>query len=143
MVQSIERFFSLHTHASDLLWRKHGDELEAAALSASPAFAQKQMLRLNFDGNDALIEEVRADVRHCLERYDLFRSTILPCMLTTQSVAETKSNLSLLNQGPETSVVYKKLIAGYSGVPTGKQLRRFRQAHLSLCDAVAPWIQVD
>lgn len=41
---------------------------------------------------------------------------------------EQRSNLTMLNQGPETSQVYKKLIAEFAGVPTGKMARLMRAA---------------
>lgn len=36
--------------------------------------------------------------------------------------------LSTLNQGMETSLVYKKLIAEFAGVPIGENLLMFRRA---------------
>ena len=47
--------------------------------------------------------------------------------LRDTSSSSAPQALSLLNQGPETSTEYKRLIASYAGVPLGKELATLRQ----------------
>lgn len=46
--------------------------------------------------------------------------------------AQSKSNLELLNQGTETSMKYKRLLAELLGVPVERELAQLRNAHRSL-----------
>ena len=46
------------------------------------------------------------------------------------------SNLTVLNQGSETSVAYKRRIAEYLGIAAGKRLRQIRQAVVNIQDAL-------
>ena len=46
------------------------------------------------------------------------------------------SNLTVLDQGSETSVAYKRRIAEYLGIATGKRLRQIRQAVANIQDAL-------
>jgi len=61
-----------------------------------------------------------------METHDTFFRTVLRGM--SQSVDSLGSGLSVLNQGTETSVSYKKLIAQYLDVPSGSQLRMLSRA---------------
>ena len=55
-------------------------------------------------------------------------------MLSTQSVDVTGSNLTLLNQGLETSMGYKHCLAA-----TGKWLLQLQDAEKNVLEAIAPF----
>jgi len=79
---------------------------------------------------------------HCvsiLRQREIFVTTILPCLSLVRpanNTSNTNNNthqgggcpLTILNQGPETSQVYKRQLAEYLDVPIGKRLKYFRQA---------------
>jgi len=44
-----------------------------------------------------------------------------------------------LNQGVETSIVFKRLIAQYLDIPTGKRLTLLRRAYSNLSEAMKDW----
>ena len=58
-------------------------------------------------------------------------------MLSAQSVRTTGTSLSLLSQGPETSTMYKRLLAEFLAIPTGKRLRQLQQADRNIRKAIA------
>jgi hypothetical protein len=43
-----------------------------------------------------------------------------------------ESCLAILNQGDETSLVYKRLLAEYVGIPVGNKAKVLRQASINL-----------
>lgn len=55
----------------------------------------------------------------------LYVDVLLPGM--SRFADSSSSPLALLDQGAETSVVYRKLLAELLGVPTGNELRQLRQ----------------
>jgi len=95
-----------------------------------------------FNGDTTRGREILDFVQERVDLHKMFVSTFLPCMLSTKSVADTGSVLSLLNLGPETLNVYKRLIAKFANVATGKTLWRLRRAHRHVRDAMLrlkPW----
>ena len=69
--------------------------------------------------------------------HETFVSTILSAMspsLLLGSSSQSSSALSVLDQGAETALSHKKLIAAYLGVPTGKTLRRLRRARENVAE---------
>ena len=61
--------------------------------------------------------------RQALDNHEDFITTVLRGMSR-----DSGSNLSVLDQGTETSVVYKKLIAEYLGITFGRKLGLARRA---------------
>ncbi|KAG7365829.1 protein of unknown function DUF4116 containing protein [Nitzschia inconspicua] len=101
--------------------------------------ASKTMDKLHFNGHDDKIEGYLSFLNSKLEMYDTFVCCVLGNMLSTQSVITTGSSLTLLNQGRETSVVYKRLLAEYLGIPTGKWLCQLKEARANVIQAIAPF----
>jgi len=64
-------------------------------------------------------------VRHKLHIHGVDVGMLLPGM--SRFGNSSSSGLALLDQGSETSLVYKKLIAEFLGVPIGNELRQLRQ----------------
>ena len=84
------------------------------------------------NGRRALIRGHRIAIASRLEKYDEFFALIL-C-----GVSSGSSTLSVLNQGTETSVNYKKRIAEFLDVPTGQYLCRLRRADARSREALYP-----
>ncbi|KAG7351720.1 protein of unknown function DUF4116 containing protein [Nitzschia inconspicua] len=127
------------------LYLEAGDEVAADPVVMTIAFAglldlaSKTMDKLHFDGHDDKIQSYLSFLNSKLEMYDTFISCVLGTMLSTQSVESTGSTLTLLNQGHETSIVYKRLLADYLGIPTGKWLCQLLQAKANVTKAIAPF----
>jgi len=72
--------------------------------------------------------------------HETFVSTILAAMspslllLESSSSSGSSSALVMLDQGAETALSHKRLIAAYLGVPTGKTLRRLRRARANVTE---------
>jgi hypothetical protein len=98
------------------------------------------MERYHFDGDDSKIREYLSYLQRELEPFELFQSCILGNMLTTQAtMKERVTPLTMLNQGPETSVAYKRRIAEYLGVPTGKWLCQLQAALRNTRNAIGDY----
>lgn len=76
------------------------------------------------------VESFKAEAYAMLTAHQKFCSLVLPAI----SIMNVDSGcaLSLLNQGTATALAYKKRIADFLNVPTGKQLRLLRQAWFKL-----------
>jgi len=75
-----------------------------------------------------------------LEMHKTFFSTFLSGISSrVDESGAGRSSLSVLNQGAETALGYKKLTAQYLDVPTGKRLRLLRHAHRNLTVAMKEW----
>jgi len=114
-------------------------------ITTSPALRYDFELRLNifsFSCNhDRAVQEVeiwaeeehayfrafQSEVNSQLFANEVFTSLVLPAISLDSCCA-----LALLNQGTSTSLGYKKLIAQFLNVPTGKQLRMLREASSAL-----------
>ena len=139
MLQVVQCKPALFDVASENLQRDL--DLAITAFAGPSALAEEHMTRLHFNGLDDVVNELVRSIRERLDWHDTFVATLLRGMSAspTNSTASTPLNLSLLNQGAETSVVYKKLIADFLNVPTGSELRLLRRAHEHVCDAIALW----
>lgn len=111
----------------------------AVAFASCPEIAKDTLLDLHVEGKDDQIESFLRYLRGQLEPFETFRTLILGSMLSTQSVEQTGTTLTLLNQGHETSAMYKREIAAYIGIPSGKRIWRLQQALQNTLEAVAPW----
>jgi len=91
----------------------------------------------------ARIPYVNAKMTRELEVHKTFCSTVLygisDCSVATGT--GDAPTLSVLDQGAETSVTYKMLIAEYLEVPAGKRPRLLRQAHKNLTEAMKDWVR--
>lgn len=67
----------------------------------------------------------RSRVAENLNAHEVFSTVVLPAM---SQPTDSGCTLAGLNQGTETSRVYKKRMADYLGIPVGKKLRRHRSA---------------
>jgi hypothetical protein len=109
------------------------------AHDGSLELAKRFLLDLHINGHDDSIDLYIARLRSHLATFDTFSRYILGNMLSSQSIKETGTNLTLLNQGLETSLVFKKKIAAYAGIPVGQLLSILRNAEKHVCEAIAPW----
>ena len=80
------------------------------------------------------VEAFRSRIQDKLREHRAFCGTFLPGM-TLDSGSTTA--LCRLNQGTETSLNHKQLIAAYLGVPTGKYLGQLRRALGNIDDGMA------
>ena len=105
-------------------------------LAASDALKKDFDIRLAFLGNDTdpmqcmpkgeikvLAKAMGSRVDEELKTHETFVKTVL-CSMSTQQ----NGSLAFLDQGNETWLIYKRLVADYLGVPTGKRLRMLRNA---------------
>ena len=108
------------------------------------AFAKSLEVTLNavselYDtGENRRIERYLAFLRRELTPFETFSSCILANMLSTQTVQDTGTSLTLLNQGCETLVHYKRLLADFVGIPTGKWLGQLKQAEANILLVMSP-----
>ncbi|KAG7365831.1 protein of unknown function DUF4116 containing protein [Nitzschia inconspicua] len=127
------------------LYLEAGDKVASDPVVMTIAFAglsdlaSKTMDKLHFDGDDDKIQSYLSFLNFNLELYDTFVSCVLGNILSTQSMESTASTLTLLNQGHETSVGYKRLLADYLGIPTGKWLCQLLQARANVTNAIEPF----
>jgi len=77
--------------------------------------------------------QLHGQVQDLLKVHETFCSTLLCGM-----VCSSGSALMALDQGTETSLAYKKKIAAFLDVPTGKKLRRLRRADSNLTEIMGP-----
>lgn len=112
----------------------------ATAIAGSIELTEQVLVAdLHFKGHDNKIRAFFDFLRRELEPFETFCSCILGNMLATQSVQGTGTNLTLLNQGPETCQMYKKLLAEYLGIPAGEWLGCLQKAEQNAREAVAPF----
>jgi len=71
------------------------------------------------------LEAFRSHVFEGLLVHNIFSTLVLPAML---QMVDSGCPLAVLNQGAETACVYKKRLAEYLDVPTGKKLCLHLQA---------------
>jgi len=81
------------------------------------------------------ITEFVPRVKAELQRQETFFQTLLFGMAQNPRVSQTP--LALLNQGEATAVNYKRAIAEYLDVPTGKRLRMLRESSRNLASVLA------
>ena len=78
---------------------------------------------LKFDGDEAYLSAILSQMRRSLQLHDMFMKVFL--MGASRDDQHTvhpslRSPLPMLNQGAETSIKLKKMIAEYAGVPIGQ-----------------------
>lgn len=134
MLQVLEIAPSLLSEAGPQL-RKDFDAC-LVAFSSEQSVVQSEVVRrqaLVEDGHGFsehdYVELFRSRVSAHLGEHRTFTTILLPAMSQT---TESGCALAVLNQGAETSRSYKKRIAEYLDVPTGKKLRLHRQAARNL-----------
>ena len=105
--------------------------------AALPDRAAKEMKELHFDGHNDEIRGYMSFLEANLKPHRAFSECILASMLSTQSVRATQMPLTLLNQDPETSTMYKRNLAEFLGLPMGKRLRQLLRADRNTREAIA------
>jgi len=95
------------------------------AFSGSEKVARDEVVRRReADENFDCIVSFVSLVSERLRAHDTFTSILL------RSISQDPNcSLTVLNQGPETSLRHKQVFAENLGIPTGKQLRLHRQAY--------------
>ena len=111
--------------------------VRTVVFAALPDRAAKEMKELHFDGHDDEIRGYLSFLEANLNPHRAFSECILANMLSTRSVRATQTPLSLLHQDPETSTMYKRNLAEFLGLPTGKRLRQLRRADRNTREAIA------
>ena len=95
----------------------------------------------SFDINDRedfeFITGFAAKVRERLATHEIFVTVVMCAMSAAKNAAKgecivTDSHFRTLDQGSETSMAYRVLLAEFMGVPVGKELRRLRSASVNL-----------
>lgn len=151
------RYYSF-SHAAPAL-RGDKDYMQKVLELAPPLFVcASEMLQRDFDlallcfadSSDTVVQFVRQNGRGVSQRmrflrefchrafemmrvHKVFVSTIL---FAVSPGAGSGSPLSILDQGVETAMSHKKVIAEFLGVPTGKTLRRLRRAYENINEAL-------
>lgn len=145
-----KRFVMSFQHASQTLKTDKAFMLKAIALNPNVYHTAPQSLKNDFDvwllavggtaGQHPLIDQRKwtalretfvtfiARVRAELQNYETYQGTFLFGMTQQQP----DNALTLLSQGEATSLNYKRLVAEYLDVPTGKRLRMLRKAVTNL-----------
>ena len=130
MIQATEYHEGPFECASDAI--KGNFELVARALSHSQVYTKKYMNKRDDDEWRYWIESIYGRLRGELRRYVRFVRFFLSQLVDTKGGRSSTSPLRILNQGPETTLVYKKLIAEYLGVPFGKRLLIYNGACVNI-----------
>ena len=114
-------------------------EIMTLAFSGSQKMAEHTLLKLHVRGEDSKVKEHLAYLRRQLAPFETFSRCILGNMLSYQTTQATGTHLTLLNQGFETSITYKKSLADFLGIPTGTWLKHLQQAERNALEAIEPW----
>lgn len=123
MLQVLERDASLFGCASFGLQQDF--DLAVLAFSTSRALVESYARQNHYNGQHQFFEHLRAKVREKLKMGDTFFATIL-CGMSQE--IDSECSLTLLNQGTETVMSYKKLIAQFLDVPIGSEVRLLRRS---------------
>ena len=135
-------------HHPEAYWRTHNNAekdpwVMTSAFAALPELTAKKMRQLHFNGQDDEIKEYLSFLEANLRPHKVFTECVLANMLSTQSVCSTGTPLTLLNQDPETSTMYKRHLAEFLGIPTGKRLRQLQQAYRNTREAIDLFSEFD
>lgn len=79
------------------------------------------------------VSVVMSQVTQLLELYDTFHATVL-CGMSHGADGSKSSTLAALDQGTETLVYHKRMIAAYLGIPTGDKLAILRRASANILE---------
>lgn len=93
------------------------------------AFVMERVQHEFVPGRRAFVRNLRAQTEVLLQEHKVFCETILRGISVDDG-----SNLRMLDQGAETSLKYKKLIADLLGLPWGNDLQLLRRALLNMSD---------
>jgi Domain of unknown function (DUF4116) len=120
-----------------LLWIATGraacdHELITMGFAHDTRCVQRKLRAWGNKGRDDKIDKYMGYLKEKLDPYDNFASYVLGNMLSSQSVESTGTCLTLLNQGHETSISYKRRLAECLGIPTGRSLQQLLQARQNL-----------
>jgi hypothetical protein len=141
MLEAVEHHPELYLEAAGEA--KVDPVIMATAFAGSPNLAERVMTELHLRGEDDKIQSFLDFLLSQLSPLETFVECILGSMLSTHSVEDTGTNLTLLNQGLETSMKYKRLLAEYLGLPTGKCLCRLQQAESNVRKATTSWAEAE
>mmetsp|Transcript_526 Transcript_526/g.982 ORF Transcript_526/g.982 Transcript_526/m.982 type:complete len:144 (-) Transcript_526:92-523(-) len=141
MLEVVEHHPHLYLHAAGTA--KSNPAVMITAFARCLDLTANTVKELHFQGKDDVIHQLLASIRRTLLPFESFSSRILANMVSTQSDEYTGTSLTLFNQGLETSIKYKKLLAEYLDIPTGKWLRRLQLAEKHVVQAIAPWTTSD
>jgi hypothetical protein len=118
MLQVVELNSDLFFEAYEAL--ENDFDLTVTALASSLPYDNFSPMAFSFfekrRNNLDYFEEMRTKIQEKVRAYDTFMKVVLVGM----SLGNESCCLTLLNQGAETEVGYKKLIAEYLDVPYGK-----------------------
>mmetsp|Transcript_15779 Transcript_15779/g.28692 ORF Transcript_15779/g.28692 Transcript_15779/m.28692 type:complete len:249 (+) Transcript_15779:3128-3874(+) len=95
---------------SEVKGEAKADHVVMTTAFASLLVAGHRMTELHLKGQEHEIKDYLLFLRYQLVPFETFSVYILGNMPSTQSVKDTGTNLALLNQGIETSNIYKKLL---------------------------------
>lgn len=125
MTKVLEHDPTLFEFASHQL--QQDNELALLTFSTIPRdYANLYVRKCRYNGQSAFLERLRVTIERKLELYETFVRTFLFGSLNDDSP------LACLNQGIETSIHYKRLVAQYLDVPTGRELKILRRASANL-----------
>ena len=114
-----------------------GDDEEAEDAAKA---VQRRDLAGSFDFNDRadfeFITGVAAKVRERLGAHDNFVKVVLcamsPQTKTSNKLSDDEGHFRTLDQGSETSLAYRVLLAKFMGIPVGRELRLLRRTSVNL-----------
>jgi hypothetical protein len=89
------------------IYRRKDPWVLSVALASSSEFAKEFLLDRHLNGLDDGNGAVRRFLRVRLSAFDTHTRLILGNTLSTQSIEDKGSNLTMLNQGVETSLEFK------------------------------------
>lgn len=84
----------------------------------------------------AEIENLKTRLHDDLRTYKRFIAFFLRPLSGFESTWQQHCPVSLLNQGSETTLAYKKLMAEYLGIPTGKKFNYYLKAYCFVSDVL-------
>jgi len=134
MLQAIEHNPNIYHACPDQLLADFDVFLTAFGGTAGkyPAITEESWMRLR-----GVIRQCGLRVEEELVKQETFVKTLL-CGISLHHPNTTPTTaLALLNQGEATALSYKRLIAEYLDVPTGKRLQMLRQASRNLACALS------
>ena len=137
LLQVLERDTSLFCCAAPRLQQNFDVALRAFAGPVKNV--ERYIDASHYDGQDDFVRQCHSKIGRMLDLHKDFVSTILQGMSPPNDDARDGSTLSVLNQGVETSIVFKRLIAQYLDIPTGKRLTLLRRAYSNLSEAMKDW----
>jgi len=84
----------------------------------------------------AKMENLKTRLHGDLSTYKRFIAFFLRPLSNSESTWQQRSPVGLLNQGSDTTMLYKKLVADYLGIPTGQKFNYHLKAWFFVSDAL-------